>query len=161
MHTEMKALLYQAEERYLNPEEIENLKYYTESLAQRLETYELLREQELAIFQPVAERLLEAFPDEKQETLELALKYWLSVLRYCAMAMLLNNQEFFQQRLLEWLTALVQAHQMQVIQVTLYQLLQAQLKILFSNQQLALLQPFLAQAETMLLETVDFLQLPE
>jgi hypothetical protein len=150
MHPEIKTLLYEAEDRYLKPEEIGTFKHYASSLAQRLETYELLGDQEVAIFQPVADQLLEAFPQEKQETLERALKHWLSVLRYCAMAMLLNNQEFLQRRLLEWLTNLVQAHQTQAIEMTLYQLLQVRLKELLAEQQLALLQPFLEQAETAL-----------
>ncbi len=55
MHSEIKTLLYEAEERYLNLEEIETVKYYTLSLNQRLEVYELLRTQELTIFQSVAD----------------------------------------------------------------------------------------------------------
>jgi len=159
MHPQIKTLLYEAEEHYLKPEEIETFKHHASSLAQRLETYELLREQEVAIFQPVADQLLEVFPQEKQETLERALKHWLSVLRYCTMAMLLNNQEFLQRRLLEWLTDLVQVHQTQAIEMTLYQLLQAHLKQILSDQQLALVQPFLDQAETTLLRASALAQL--
>ncbi len=159
MHPEIKALLYEAEENYLKPEEIETFKHYASSLAQRLETYELLRDQEVAIFQPIADQLLKTFPQEKQETLERSLKHWLSVLCYCAMAMLLNNQEFFRRRLLEWLTDLVQAHQTQAIEITLCQLLQVHLKELLSDQQLALVQPFLNQAENTLLGTGNLAQL--
>jgi hypothetical protein len=159
MHPQIKTLLYEAEEHYLKPEEIETFKHHASSLAQRLETYELLREQEVAIFQPVADQLLEVFPQEKQETLERALKHWLSVLRYCTMAMLLNNQEFLQRRLLEWLTDLVQVHQTQAIEMTLYQLLQVDLKQILSDQQLALVQPFLDQAETTLLRASALAQL--
>jgi len=159
MHPQIKTLLYEAEEHYLKPEEIETFKHHASSLAQRLETYELLREQEVAIFQPVADQLLEVFPQEKQETLERALKHWLSVLRYCTMAMLLNNQEFLQRRLLEWLTDLVQVHQTQAIEMTLYQLLQVHLKQILSDQQLALVQPFLDQAETTLLRASALAQL--
>jgi hypothetical protein len=146
MHPEIKTLLYEAEDHYLKPEEIESFKYHASSLAQRLETYELLRDAELAIFQPVADQLLEAFP-QQQESLKLALKHWLSVLRYSAMAMLMDNPEFLQLRLLESLTERVQVHQMQAIETTLYKLLQTQMKEQLSDQNLALVQPFLAQAE--------------
>jgi hypothetical protein len=159
MHPEIKTLLYEAEDHYLTSEEIETFKHCASSLAQRLETYELLRDQEVAIFQPVADQLLEAFPEDKQETLERALKHWLSVLRYCTMAMLLNNQEFLQRRLLEWLTDLVRVHQTQAIEMTVYQLLQNRLKEILSEQQLALVQPFLAQAEDNLLRTDDLAEL--
>lgn len=111
MHPEIKTLLYEAEDHYLKPEEIDSFKYHASSLAQRLETYELLRDAELAIFQPVADQLLETFP-QQQENLKLALKHWLSVLRYSAMAMLMDNPEFLQLRLLESLTEGVQVHQM-------------------------------------------------
>lgn len=94
MHPEIKTLLYEAEDHYLKPEEIESFKYHASSLAQRLETYELLRDAELAIFQPVADQLLEAFPQKQQESLKLALKHWLSVLRYSAMVRLMDNPEF-------------------------------------------------------------------
>lgn len=159
MHPEIETLLYKAQEHYLNPLEIELFKHHATSLSERLETYELLREQEVAIFQPVADQLVKAFPQEKQETLERSLKHWLSVLRYCAMAMLLNNQEFLQRRLLEWLTDLVQAHQTQAVEMTLYQLLHGSLKELLSEQQLALVQPFLEQAEATLLCTGDLTKL--
>lgn len=159
MYTEIKTLLYEAEACYLKQEEIETFKHYASSLRERLETYELLRDQEVAIFQPVADQLLEAFPQQKQETLERSLKHWLSVLRYCAMAMLLNNQEFLQRRLLEWLTDIVQAHQTQVVELSLYELLQIRLKEFFSDQQLDLVQPFLAQAEGILLNTGDLAEL--
>ncbi len=153
MHSEIKTLLYEAEERYLNLEEIETVKYYTLSLNQRLEVYELLRTQELTIFQSVADQLLKAFPQEPHETLERALKHWLSVLRYCGMAMLMNNFEFLQRRILDYLTDVVEVHQIQVIEGTLYQLLQSNLKEFLSDQQLALVQPFLAKAEKTLLIT--------
>lgn len=159
MHPEIKTLLYKAEEHYLKPEEIESFKNYASSLAQRLEVYELLRDQEVDIFQPVADQLLNAFPQEKQESLEIALKHWLSVLRYCAMATLVNNQEFLQRGLLEWLTDIVRVNQTQAIEKTLYELLLARLSQLLSSQQLALVQPFLAQAEATLLGTGDLAKL--
>lgn len=158
MQPEIKTLLYEAEDHYLKPEEIESFQHYASSFAQRLETYELLRDAELAIFQPVADQLLEAFP-QKQQEIELALKHWLSVLRYCAMAMLMNNPEFLQRRLLEWLVDLVQVHQMQAIEIELYQLLQAQLQEQLSDQNLVI-QPFLAQAEDTLLGRTNLVQLP-
>ncbi|MES1025507.1 phycobilisome protein [Gloeocapsa sp. BRSZ] len=152
MHSEIKSLLYEAEDHYLNPEEMTTAKLCIASLQVRLETYELLRDQEVAIFQPIADQLLVTFA-QNQRDLEQALKRWLLVLRYCTMAMLLNNQEFLRQRLLEWLIGIVQAYQTQAIETNIYQLLQNQLQEHLNAQQLALLQPFLAQAETTLLQT--------
>lgn len=160
MYPEIKTLLYEAEDQYLKSSELDTFKYHVLSLSQRLAAYELLRDSELAIFQPIAEQLLATFPQEKQESIERALKHWLAILRYCAMAMLLNNPEFLQRRLLEWLTDLVQVHQTQAIEMTLYQLLLVRLPEFLSNQQVALLQPFLFQAEEALLGTGKLAQLP-
>lgn len=152
MHPKIEALMEEAESRYLKPEEMEAFKQYAISIAQSLKVYESLRDKEVEIFQPVADRLVKGFPQTEQETLERVLKHWLLVSRYCAMAMLLNDREYLQRRLLDWLKGLVQTHQTAEIEATLYQLLQARLKELLSPQALALLQPFLEQARATLLE---------
>ena len=94
MYPELEELADLAEERYLTEQEMAEFKRHTTSLAQRLEVYETLRDRELEIFQPIADRLEVAFPDEEQTILEQALIHWLSVLRYSAMAMLANNKDF-------------------------------------------------------------------
>lgn len=153
MYPEIRILLDEAEERYLKLEEIVAYKHHVSSLAQRLQVYELLRDNEIAIFQPIADQLLAAFPQHKQETIERALKNWLGTMRYCAMAMLLNNPMFLQHRLLEWLTDIIQVHQTQGIDTTLYQFLQARLPEILAEEQMALLQPFLAQVEQAVMGT--------
>ena len=151
MHSDIQAILHQAEEHYLKGQEIKVFRIYADSLAKRLETYECLRDQEIKIFQPIAEELVRAYPEENPKLLEKALKHWLAVMRYCAMAMLLNNPEYLERRILEWLTEMVQAHQMQSVENTIYDLLISRLQKELSQKQLALLQPFLEQAQTTLL----------
>ena len=151
MHCDLKTILYKAEENYLKKPEIIVFQYHVASLAKRLETYECLRDQEITIFQPIAEELVRAYPQENPKLIEKAIKHWLAVMRYCAMAMLLNNPEYLQRRILEWLTEMVQAHQMQSVENTIYNLLLSRLGKVLSQQQLALLQPFLEQAQTTLL----------
>lgn len=160
MYPEIRTLLNEAEQQYLQPPQIETFKRHVLSIATRLEAYQLLRDNELSIFQPIADQLLTTFPQDQPENLERGLKHWLSVMRYCGMAMLLNNPEFFQRRLLEWLTDLVQVHQTQAIDMTIYQLLQVRLPEYLSSEHIALVQPFLAQAEETLLGTGKLAQLP-
>ena len=150
MHPEIEALLDQAESRFLKGEELIAFKRQAATLAQRLKIYEFLREKEASIFQPVADKLQETFPDEKQETLERSLKHWVLVLRYCAMAMLLNDQNFLEQRLLDWLSGIVEAHQTQKIEATVCNLLQTRLKELLSEQARTILQPFFDQAQSII-----------
>jgi hypothetical protein len=151
MYPQLKNLLHQAEDRYLEQQEIQHFQYHTASLAQRLEIYELVREQEVAIFQPVANQLLEVFSQQDGKVLEQAVKNWLSVMRYCAMAMLLNNREFLQQRSLEWMTDIAQARQTQDIDRKISEWLQIELHQVLSSKQMTLLQPFFQQASDAIL----------
>jgi Phycobilisome protein len=147
MHSDLEIVARKAEFDYLQQPEIDAFKDCVNSLHQRLTVYECLRDKEIEIFQPIAEQLVEAFPDRDQKTLERALKHWLSILRYSAMAMLLNNPEFLQHRLLEWLAPTVQVHQLGNIESILYELLLGNLQQFLSKPQLTLLQPFLEQAK--------------
>ncbi len=151
MQSDIQAILYKAEEHYLQKPEIIDFQNSIASLAQRLETYECLRDQEIKIFQPIAEELVRVYPEENPKLLEKALKHWLAIMRYSAMAMLLNNPEYLQRQILEWLTEMVQAHQMQAVENTIYDLLRSRLEKVLSQQQLVLLHPFLEQAQTTLL----------
>ncbi|MEG4325546.1 phycobilisome protein [Microcoleus sp. herbarium5] len=152
MHPEIEALLDQAENRFLKGEELIAFKRQAVTLVQRLKIYEFLREKEASIFQPVANKVQETFPDEKQETLERSLKHWVLVLRYCAMAMLLNDQNFLEQRLVDWLSGIVEAHQTQKIEATVCNLLQTRIKELLSEQARAILQPFFDQAQSIIID---------
>lgn len=159
MHADLESLYFKAEEHFLQNTEIKLFKHHIASLAQRLETYENLRDQELAIFQPVANQLVQAFPQEKSQLLEQALKRWITVTRYAAMAMLLNNPEFLQHRLLEWLTDIVQVQQMQSIEGKLNQLLQKRLSEVLPSKQLDLIQPLLSQAQNTLLGSASLYEM--
>lgn len=151
MHSDIEALLHQAEEDYLKPADIVSFRQAVNSLAERLTTYEELRDKEINIFQPVADLLTSAFPTEERIVLEKVVKRWLLIMRYAAMAMLLNNHEFLARRLLEWLSAMVQANPKIEIELKLYQLLTNRLTELFSQEAYSLIAPFLDQAKTTLI----------
>lgn len=153
MHPEIRTLLYDAEIAYLQTSDLKRFKAVMASLKERMETYQCLRDREIEIFQPIADNLVEAFPGKSSKLLERALKHWLSVMRYCAMAMLLNNPEFLQHRLLEWLTDIVQVHEMEAIANHLCELLQFSLKQSLSAEQFVLIEPFLEQAKATLLSS--------
>jgi hypothetical protein len=156
MHSDFEIVVRKAEHEYLQQPEIEALKHCVSSLRERLEIYECLRDREVEIFQPIAEQLLDIFPDEDSQLIKRTLQNWLTVGRYCAMAMLLNNPEFLEHRLLEWLAPIVGVHQNQAIENTLYDLLLANLNNFLSKQQLATLQPFLEQAKASLVNNKVF-----
>jgi len=152
MQAELNELLVQAENRYLRTEELLGFKSYAETLAQRLKIYEFLRDREIVIFQPIADQISIIFPQEKQERLEQVLQQWILILRHSAMAMLLNDSEYLQRRVLDWLSGLVQAHDTQSIDTQVYQLLNTRLNELLSTKALVFIQPFLEQVKSYLLK---------
>jgi hypothetical protein len=151
MHLEIEDFLYRSEEKYLNAEEILSFKEAISSWQLRLICYEYLREREIAIFQIIADRLVKAFPQEKEIVLEKALKHWISVGRYAAMAMLLNNPEFLKRRLLEWLGPIVQAANLNLIESTICDFLLSRLQEEMEPIHFSLIEPFLEEAKTLLI----------
>ncbi|MGD1918881.1 MAG: phycobilisome protein, partial [Pleurocapsa sp.] len=134
--------------------EITAFQLHIAKLAKRLEVYEYLRDREIDIFQPIADELSEAYSQVSPQLIEKALKLWLSIMRYCAMAMLLNNPEYLKEGVLDWLTDTVKAHQMQSIEIAIYDLLSSKLKKSLPEDQFALMQPFLEQTQEILGEKV-------
>jgi hypothetical protein len=105
------------------------------------------------IFQPIADQVPKLFPQEKEERLEQILQQWILILRHSAMAMLLNDSEYLKQRVIEWLSGLIKAHNTQSIDSQIYQLLLARLNELLSPKAIIFLQPFLEQVKTGLLDS--------
>jgi hypothetical protein len=151
MQTDFEQLFHQAEHHYLQKPELNLFKQQIGVMKERLATYETLREQEIPIFQAVADRLEMAFERENPRTLERALKHWVSALRYCGMAMLLNNPEHLQHRLLEWLTDQIQAYNIVEIERSTYNFLESELKQTLDEKQYTLVKPFLEQCKANLL----------
>lgn len=151
MYLELEEMIHQAEAQYLQDEDLDVFASHISALRERLEIYELIRQGELAIFQSVADKLVEKFPQEKLVKIEQSLKHWLLITRYCAMAMLLNNPEFLQRRLLEWLTDIVKAHELAIIENSLVYILLTELQKILTERQLEYIKPFLEQAQINLL----------
>lgn len=155
MHPRVETIFDEAENRYLNADELGVLSQYVESLPNRLEVYRAVRDNEISIMQAVADQLQAEFPQEKIESLERSIKNALLVLRYCAMGMLLNDETFITKQLLNWLQKTVKAYNTLAVDTVLYSLLNQQLQQQFSPPQLALLRPMLTVAEQALLVQED------
>lgn len=153
MQKDFETLFYEAEDHYLPTADLNTLKNSADSLKQRLEIYRVLRDHEVPIFQFVADNLVESFPNENNQRLEKGLKHWMSVMRYAAMAMLLNNPDYFRHRILEWLTDIIQAQEMVTIEHHIFENLKQGLEEMLSPEQIQLLNLFLEQARITLLET--------
>lgn len=152
MITDLDSLLYQAEAEYLEQEDLDRFKSQISSLEERLQIYEVISSQETNIFQYIATRLFNNFPDEPEAKIKRALKHWLMVMRYCSLSMLFANPMYLQQRILEWLPEQITAHQLQEIEQSLFSLLEKRLQKILSPEEFSFLQPYLEQAQAALLK---------
>ena len=83
MNTKIQELHKKAELTYLEDQELERINHYLlYSLSKRVEIYKLISSQEIDIFQPIANQINTIFTEEEPEKIELALKYWISILRH-------------------------------------------------------------------------------
>ncbi|MGI0482943.1 phycobilisome protein [Geminocystis sp. CENA526] len=146
MYPELQALIHEAEHQYLQADNLYKLNQEVSTLKDRLNAYKILRDEEISIFQEVADKAVKQFPQEDTKKIENVIRHWILITRYCGMAMLLNNPEFLQHRLLEWLTDIVQAHESQSLFPATYSLLIVSLGQVLAEEGLQHLQPFLSQA---------------
>ena len=65
------------------------------------------------------------------------------MLRYCGMAMLLNDESFVKERLQGWLDGIVETYNSSEIETKLYRLLLQQLSQVMKKEQLTFLKPSL------------------
>lgn len=151
MHPQIKVIFDDAESRYLKPEELKLVTQYVDSLPERLETYRNLRDHELEIMQWVADQLQAAMPQENQETLERSIKKALLMLRYCAMGMLLNDEDFVKERFLSWVSETTKVFHSQPIDLKLCQLLNQRLSQVLGSKQMSCFAPTLLMAQKALL----------
>jgi hypothetical protein len=158
MDIALQDLIYSADDHYLSDADLDRFHLQIHALAERIEVYEYIRDREVTILQPAADYLSEEFPNTDSVLLDRTVVHWLAILRYGAMAMLLNNTEFLHDRILEWLPDSIEVYQLHDIEIAMYRLLQVQLKNNLSANQLELLKPYLEEAYGVLLRTKPALQ---
>lgn len=152
MIEKLNLLFHAAEENYLQDTDLHTYEALIENLEERLDLYEKLRGMEDKLVQRLALNLQEGYPSEPPRRLQLALQNHVLVMRYCAMAMLIDDRDFLKYRLLEWLTEVVAAHDLQEIQNSLDRFMQKRLKKFLSSSERELIEPYLQLAKEMMLE---------
>ena len=149
MISDIDSILHKAEDEYLEQQDLANFKGQIFALEKRLQIYEIISSKETEIFQSIATRLANN-PDEPDK-IRLGLKHWLMVMRYCAMAMLLDNPDYLKYRL-EWLSEQVEAYQTKAIEQKIFELLQKRFQKVLDSEQLSILKPYLEQTRNALLK---------
>jgi hypothetical protein len=151
MMPKIQELISQAQDRYLASDELGMMESYVSSLPDRLKLYKQIRDREINILQAVADQVPTELPSVTDEELETGIKNLILVLRYSSMAMLLNDENFLKQRLLNWLEGIMSMRDMRRLNETLYKLLNQGLRQQLSPTQLALIQPLITAAQVTLI----------
>lgn len=84
----------------LQPSELDVFQDCVASLERRLDVYEALRNQEVTLYEALTDQLREHSPLASETVVEGVVMTWLAVLRHCASAMLLDNPQSLEKRLL-------------------------------------------------------------
>ena len=151
MIPKIQDLINQAQDRYLAIDELGLMESYVSSLPDRLKLYKQLRDREIDLLQAVADQVPVELPNVTDAELEAGIKNLILVLRYCSMSMLLNDESFLKERLLNWLEGIMSMRDMRRLNETLYKLLNQGLRQQFSPAQLALIQPLITSAQVTLI----------
>jgi len=151
MTPKIQELISQAQDRYLASDELGLMESYVSSLPDRLKLYKQIRDREINILQAVADQVQTELPSVTDEELETGIKNLILVMRYSSMAMLLNDENFLKQRLLNWLEGIMSMRDMRRLNETLYKLLNQGLRQQLSPAQLALIQPLITAAQVTLI----------
>ena len=149
MHLQIEQVFDDVENRYLKTEELKSIAHYVSSVPERLIVYRSLRDRELEIMQWVADQLQADLPQAQESDLERSLKNALLLLRHCAMAMLLDEEEIIHDRFLDWVMPLAEVYETQAIDRRLYQLLNQHL-IQILGKHMSMLNPMLLKAQNAL-----------
>ena len=140
----------EAENRYLKPEELQAIGHYVASISERLSAYQAVRDRELEVLQAVADQLQLEMPGVGDAALERAIKNGMLTLRHCGMAMLVDDLNLVQKRLVGWLRDSIELHQAQGVDAAVLRLMKQQLCLSLNVQQMALLEPFFNLVETVI-----------
>jgi hypothetical protein len=150
MSTELQDLIFSADDHYLSDADLNRFQNELQSLNERLNLYEYIRDHEVTLLQPAVDYLVEELSNKDTKVLERAVTHWISILRYATMAMLQSDAQFLEEHILNWLPDVVDTYELRDVEIALYRFLQAQLKSSLTPPQLDLMQPYLEQAYNLL-----------
>ncbi|GBO51890.1 phycocyanin beta chain-like [Pseudanabaena sp. lw0831] len=150
MLTLLENVLDRADGSYITPEDLRTLDRSISSWQQRRQTYDLIQSKENIILEQVMQQIQTKAPDVAAKLTvdggnkcnrDMAL-----VLRYCATAMLLQDEEILKDRLLYWMQNIMLALKNQRINDFVYRSLQNSVRENLPKENADLLLPYIAIA---------------
>ena len=147
MNPKLDRFLYLGEEQYLQSSELADYQAYLAELEKKVKVYEIVRDQEVFIFKILATELQEKYPEERSHIICEAISQWSLVLKYCCTAMLLDNPEYLESRVENWLKELIQLRAVPQMDEILYDTLVEVLPEVLTDAETAFLKPYLEQIQ--------------
>ncbi|MCM1983821.1 hypothetical protein [Lyngbya confervoides] len=147
MHTQLEQFLYQAEDRYLSSQEINQYSDCISNLERSLTAYKRLRDQEMHIFHIIADEVQNEHPHEDSIDLGESILQWMSLLRYCSMAMLMSNIDYLDQQLNGWFKEIVQMRKVQFLDRLIFETLNEVVLEVLSKDLVPAIQPYLQRLD--------------
>jgi len=150
MLTLLETVLDRADGSYITPEDLQTLDHSISSWQQRRQTYDLVQTRENAILEQVMQQIHATAPDVAAKITvdggnkcnrDMAL-----VIRYCATAMLLQDEELLKDRLLYWMQNIMLALKNQRVNDFVYRSLQKSVQDNLPRENADLLLPYIAIA---------------
>ncbi len=153
MNTTMQKIFSEAEGRYLEDQEFQELQNYASSLPERVRASQAVEKAEEAIVSAAVDKMMQGFPElqKKHDSLEgKATRDVSLVLRYCTLAMVRDDMDFLEKKLLYWLRTILQSFfARRVLDVTYRELAMASQRHL-DDDTLRLVAPYLKRAHEVL-----------
>jgi len=112
MNTQFESMFSEAEGRYLLAGETRKLDNYAKSLENRIAAMQALEQAESKILEETNSALFRAMPELESNHFEAVSKSERDmrlVLRYCALAMVRDDQGYLEEKLLHWLRTILHA----------------------------------------------------
>ena len=147
MNPKIDRFLYLGEEQYLQSSELAEYQAYLATLEKKVKVYEIVRDQEVYLFEILATELQEKYPEERSHVICEAISQWSLILKYCCTAMLLDNPEYLESRVDNWLKDLIQLRAIPQMDSILYDTLVEVLPEVLTDEETSFLKPYLEQIQ--------------
>ncbi len=154
MNTAIVDIMRESEGRYLLPDEMQTLQSYIDDLPRRIRVYQTLQAKENELLDRVMEKFQPTLPNLTRQhgptawqrcRRDLAMAW-----RYCALAMVLNDEDYLRDKLLYWLETILKSFKMRDQCNPAYRMMLDSLQLVFTSEECELIRPYVMLTQMML-----------
>ncbi|MCT7974754.1 phycobilisome protein [Laspinema olomoucense] len=113
INSKLQELINENEGQYLSPGDLQGMKRYLQTFAERVKTYEMLREKGDLLVRHALKKFMSLHPDIMQKHGQRCYYDMTQVMRYSALAILKDDPRFFNDSLVLWQSNILTAYQRQ------------------------------------------------